>query len=76
MSHDAGGYLCNETFFNLLNFSGTGSSQAIRRGFIHVPPINASVAMPDGSRFLFDKAALEKAASIVMRAVAEGLQEN
>jgi pyrrolidone-carboxylate peptidase len=36
-------------------------------------PETSFIMMPDGSRFLFDKAALEKAADIVIQAVAEGL---
>ncbi len=74
LSEDAGGYLCNETFFNLMNFTPSATSPLRYRGFIHVPPPGARVAMPDGSRFLFDRAALEKAADVVLRAVAEGLQ--
>lgn len=73
LSQDAGGYLCNETFFNLMNFSGAEKSLNIRRGFIHVPPLNAKVVMPDSSALLFDKATLEKTADIVVRAVAEEL---
>lgn len=73
LSQDAGGYLCNETFFNLMNFSGTEKSLNIRRGFVHVPPLNARVAMPDKSALSFDKATLEKTADIVVHAVAEGL---
>ena len=73
LSQDAGGYLCNETFFSLMNFRGTERSSDIRRGFIHVPPLNARVTMQDGSTLLFNKATLEKTANIVVLAVAEGL---
>jgi len=73
LSQDAGGYLCNETFFNLMNFSGAEITLNIRRGFIHVPPLNAKVVMPDSPAVSFDKAILEKTADIVVRAVAEGL---
>ena len=73
LSQDAGEYLCNETFFNLMNFSGTEKSLIIRRGFIHVPPLNAQVVMPDSSTLSFDKATLEKTADVVIHAVAEGL---
>lgn len=73
LSQDAGGYLCNETFFNLMNFSETEKSLNIRRGFIHVPPLNTRVVMPDGSTLLFNKATLEKTANIIVLAVAEGL---
>jgi pyroglutamyl-peptidase len=70
LSQDAGGYLCNETFFNLMHMSG---SAAARSGFIHLPPVKACVLMPDGSCFLFDKAALEKTADVVLHALVEGL---
>jgi len=73
LSQDAGGYLCNETFFSLMNFPGTENALNIRRGFIHVPPLNARVVMPDGSTLLFDKATLEKTAIVVIRAVGEGI---
>ena len=73
LSQDAGGYLCNETFFNLMNFAETGKTTSIRRGFIHVPPLNARVTMPDNTAILFDKGTLEKTADAVVRAVAEGL---
>jgi len=73
LSQDAGGYLCNETFFNLMNFSGAEKTLNIRRGFIHVPPLNAKVVMPDSPAVSFDKTTLEKTADIVVRAVTEGL---
>lgn len=73
LSQDAGGYLCNETFFNLMNFSGPRKSSSIRRGFIHVPPLNAKVVMPDKSIILFDKTTLERTADIIVGAVTEGL---
>ncbi len=73
LSQDAGGYLCNETFFNLMNLSGTKKSLNIRRGFIHVPPLNAKVVMPDSTVLSFDKITLEKTAAVVVQAVAEGL---
>jgi pyroglutamyl-peptidase len=73
LSQDAGGYLCNETFFNLMDFHGTEKSPDIRRGFIHVPPLDALAVMPDGSTLLFDHAMLEKTADVIARAVADGL---
>lgn len=73
LSQDAGGYLCNETFFNLMNFSDAEKSLSIRRGFIHVPPLGARVVVPDNNAVSFDKATLEKTADVVVRAVAEGL---
>lgn len=73
LSQDAGGYLCNETFFNLMNFAGTRISSSTRRGFIHVPPLNAKVVMPDNSVLLFDKTTLERTADIIVGAVTEDL---
>ena len=73
LSKDAGGYLCNETFFNLMNFSTADKLLNIRRGFIHVPPLNAKVISTDGAALLFNKAALERTADIVVRAAVEGL---
>jgi pyroglutamyl-peptidase len=72
LSQDAGGYLCNETFFNLMNFAETAKTTSIQRGFIHVPPLNARVVMPDNTTILFDKGTLKKTADVVVRAVAEG----
>lgn len=73
LSQDAGGYLCNETFFNLMHFSEIEKSSTIHRGFVHVPPLNAKLFMPDGTTLSFNKVTLEKTADIVVRAVMEGL---
>jgi pyroglutamyl-peptidase len=68
-SKDAGGYLCNETFYRLMH---DPDAQAIPRGFVHVPPLDASVTA-DGSNTVFDSKTLAAAADAVVSSVATSL---
>ena len=69
-SKDAGGYLCNETFYVLMNDPDV---QKIPRGFVHVPPLDATVTGADGSKTLFDGKTLAAAADAVVSSVAASL---
>ncbi|HEV2109774.1 MAG TPA: pyroglutamyl-peptidase I [Gammaproteobacteria bacterium] len=69
-SKDAGGYLCNETFYVLMN---DPDAQKIPRGFVHVPPLDATVTAADGSKTLFDGNTLAAAADAVVSSVAVSL---
>lgn len=71
VSNNAGGYLCNETFFVLMNDPGTKQALNIRRGFVHVPPLNVSVHASDGHDVLFDLKTLERTADIIVETVAK-----
>lgn len=69
-SKDAGGYLCNETFYVLMN---DPDAQAIPRGFVHVPPLDAVVKGADGGKVVFDEKTLAAAADAVVSSVAASL---
>lgn len=69
-SKDAGGYLCNETFYVLMN---DPDAQAVPRGFVHVPPLDATVQGADGSKTVFDGKTLAAAADAVVSSVAASL---
>lgn len=69
-SQDAGGYLCNETFYRLMN---DPDAQTIPRGFVHVPPLDATVTGADGSKTVFDSKTLAIAADAVVSSVAASL---
>lgn len=69
-SKDAGGYLCNETFYRLMN---DPDAQTIPRGFVHVPPLDATVTAADGSKTVFDSRTLAAAADAVVSSVAASL---
>jgi len=69
-SQDAGGYLCNETFYVLMDDADV---QSVPRGFVHVPPLGATVTAADGSKTLFDKVTLAAAADAVVGSVAASL---
>ena len=69
-SKDAGGYLCNETFYVLMD---DPDAKAIPRGFVHVPPLGATVTAADGGKTLFDKRTLAAAADAVVGSVAASL---
>ena len=69
-STDAGGYLCNETFYVLMHDPDV---QDVPRGFVHVPPLDATVTAADGSKTLFDKKTLAAAADAVVGSVAASL---
>lgn len=69
-SKDAGGYLCNETFYRLMH---DPDAQAIPRGFVHVPPLDARVTAADGSKTVFDSRTLASAADAVVSSVAASL---
>ncbi|HEY1773601.1 MAG TPA: pyroglutamyl-peptidase I [Gammaproteobacteria bacterium] len=69
-SKDAGGYLCNETFYRLMHDPG---AQAIPRGFVHVPPLDAIVTM-GSNKTVFDSKTLAAAADAVVSSVAASLQ--
>jgi len=69
-SKDAGGYLCNETFYRLMN---DPDAQTIPRGFVHVPPLDATVTAADGSKIVFDSRTLAVAADAVVSSVAASL---
>jgi pyroglutamyl-peptidase len=70
-SKDAGGYLCNETFYRLMD---DPDAQTIPRGFVHVPPLDASVTAADGSKTKFDARTLAAVADAVVTSVAASLQ--
>ena len=72
-SNDAGGYLCNNIFFALMTNPGAKYALNIPRGFVHVPPLNSSVATSDDGNILFDKRVLELVADIVAETVADSL---
>lgn len=72
-SKDAGGYLCNETFYRLMN---DPDAQAIPRGFVHVPPLDASVTGTNGRRTQFDSRTLAAAADAVVSSVAASLSRH
>ncbi len=69
-SKDAGGYLCNETFYVLMD---DPDAQAIPRGFVHVPPLDATVTGADGGKTHFDRKTLAAAADAVVGSVAASL---
>lgn len=69
-SKDAGGYLCNETFYVLMN---DPDAQAVPRGFVHVPPLDATVQGADGGKTVFDGKTLAAAADAVVSSVAASL---
>jgi pyroglutamyl-peptidase len=69
ISKDAGGYLCNETFYRLEN---DPAAQGIPRGFVHVPPLDVNVTA-DGSKTVFDAKTLAAAADAVVSSVAASL---
>jgi pyroglutamyl-peptidase len=68
-SKDAGGYLCNETFYRLMH---DPDAQTIPRGFVHVPPLDAIVTA-DGRKTTFDVKTLAAAADAVVSSVAASL---
>ncbi|MFI4920483.1 MAG: hypothetical protein ACHQAZ_02445 [Gammaproteobacteria bacterium] len=72
-SSDAGGYLCNETFFVLMSDPGPAWALAMPRGFVHVPPLDAVVTTADGKRTVFDQKTLAAAADAVVASVAGSL---
>ena len=69
-SQDAGGYLCNETFYVLMDDSDV---QQVPRGFVHVPPLDATVTGADGGKTHFDRKMLAAAADAVVGSVAASL---
>lgn len=69
ISKDAGGYLCNETFYRL---EDDPAAQALPRGFVHVPPLDA-VVTAEGSKTTFDSKTLAAAADAVVSSVAASL---
>ena len=69
-SQDAGGYLCNETFYVLMNDPDV---QQVPRGFVHVPPLDAMVTGSDGGKTHFDQKTLAAAADAVVGSVAASL---
>jgi pyroglutamyl-peptidase len=69
-SKDAGGYLCNETFYVLMH---DPDAQKLPRGFVHVPPLDATVKGTDGSTTVFDVKTLAAAADAVVGSVAASL---
>lgn len=70
VSQDAGTYLCNDIFYTLMHDPGTANAKNILRGFVHVPPLNASVRTGDGNVVIFDKRLLQETAEIIIQAVA------
>jgi pyroglutamyl-peptidase len=69
ISKDAGGYLCNETFYRL---EDDPAAQAIPRGFVHVPPLDANVTV-GSNKTVFDSKTLAAAADAVVSSVAASL---
>lgn len=72
-STDAGAYLCNNVFFILMTDPGSKQALKMPRGFIHVPPLNASVKTDTGQSVLFDAKTLERTANIIVSEVAKEL---
>ena len=54
LSEDAGAYICNETFYTLMNVPPDHYLFNLRRGFIHVPPLNAEVGRSNNVSVHFD----------------------
>ena len=61
-SDDAGGYLCNEAFFHLMRFAPDAAAPIHRRGFVHLPDLDAH--NPAGGAY--DLAALRRAVRVVV----------
>lgn len=76
LSQDAGTYLCNEIFYTLMYDPGTDDTKKIPRGFVHVPPLNASVHTEAGDTVIFDKMLLQKTAELIIQTVADTLSQN
>jgi len=70
VSPDAGGYLCNDTFYVLMH----DAVGAPIRGFVHVPPLDAEVAAESGTSVRFDGARLRRTAEIVVEATADKIR--
>ena len=68
-SDDAGGYLCNETFFHLMSFAPAPLDPIRRRGFVHVPELGASNACGG----VFDLGALRRAVRVVVETTVDDL---
>lgn len=66
MFDNAGGYLCNDTFYTLMHDPGATEAKKIPRGFIHVPPLNAKV-----KKVRFDQKTLQRIAEIVIQTVVD-----
>ena len=64
--NNAGGYLCNEAFYTLMHDPGTPEAKKVRRGFIHVPPLNARV-----KKVRFDRKMLQRTAEIVIETIVD-----
>ncbi len=76
-SQDAGNYLCNDTFYNLMFNPGLNSAKMAPRGFIHVPPLGSRVITSGGKTVVFNRQLLQRAAEIIVNTVAESVnQEN
>lgn len=67
-SDDAGGYLCNETFYRLMNLDPQGLGKGIRiRGFVHTP--NLGDQNPQGGTYSAD--VFKKAYALIIQAAAK-----
>lgn len=76
VSQNAGTYLCNDIFYTLMYDPGTDNSKKIPRGFVHVPPLNASVRAGEGNTVIFDRRLLQKTAEIIIQTVADTSAQN
>lgn len=76
LSQDAGTYLCNDIFYALMYDPGTDDTKKIPRGFVHVPPLNASVHTEAGDTVIFDKMLLQRTAELIIQTVADTLSQN
>ncbi len=70
-SNDAGSYLCNATFYTLMNNPVAEWAKSVPRGFIHLPPLGARVKTAAGKTIIFDKALLAKTAAIIVETTAD-----
>jgi pyroglutamyl-peptidase len=61
-SDDAGGYLCNEAFFHLMAFVPDAAAPIRRRGFVHLPDLDA----PNSAGGVYDLAALRRAVRLAV----------
>lgn len=72
-SDDAGGYLCNETFYRLMNLDPQGLGKSIRiRGFVHTP--NLGDQNPEGGSYSADL--FRRAYVLIIQQAAKHLEAN
>jgi pyroglutamyl-peptidase len=73
VSKEAGNYLCEEMFFNLLQARSQAKDQVPIVLFIHTPIMSAKVKMPDGKETLMDEALIYKFAQSILPCIQEAI---